>query len=67
MSDSINCQQILCKTICNECAFHLLVEGVVQCIHPDEADVNCGTIAFCNSFQPIREVDSPCVTYDNDE
>ncbi|MGH7998549.1 MAG: hypothetical protein ACREPR_03740 [Brasilonema sp.] len=39
----------------------------MQCIHPDEAGVNCATITFCNSFQPMQEVDSPCVYEDSDE
>ncbi|MBD2679177.1 MULTISPECIES: hypothetical protein [Nostoc] len=65
MSNSIDAQPLPCKTICNDCAFHVL-EGVVQCIHPDEAVVNCATVNFCNSFQPMQEVDSPCVTYGNE-
>ncbi|MBD2247440.1 hypothetical protein [Nostoc sp. FACHB-888] len=66
MSNLIDAQPLPCKTICNDCAFHVL-EGVVQCIHPDEAGVNCATVNFCNSFQPMQKVDSPCVTYGNDQ
>jgi hypothetical protein len=62
-----HCQLPLRKTICNDCAFHVLVEGVVQCIHPDELEVNCATVTFCNSFQPTQEVDSPCVSFGKDE
>jgi putative hydrolase of HD superfamily len=60
-------EQLPCKTICNDCAFHVLLEGVVQCIHPDELEINYATVTFCNSFQPMQEVDSPCVTYGEDE
>jgi hypothetical protein len=62
MSDSIEHQ-----TICNDCAFHTLVEGKIQCIHPDELEVNCSQVIFCNSFQSALIVDSPCVTFGNDE
>ncbi|MDM9379351.1 hypothetical protein QUB80_01335 [Chlorogloeopsis sp. ULAP01] len=67
MSNSIDAQPLPRETICNECAFHVLVEGVVQCIHPDETGVNCANVNFCNSFQPMQVVDSPCVTYGEDE
>ncbi|WP_375494091.1 hypothetical protein [uncultured Nostoc sp.] len=56
-----------CQTICNDCAFHALVEGAIECIHPDEFGVNCSTVIFCNSFEPTLIIDSPCVTYGNDE
>ncbi|QXE22482.1 hypothetical protein B6N60_01165 [Richelia sinica FACHB-800] len=36
---------------------------MVECVHPDEAGVNCSTVTFCSSFQPLVEVDSPCVTF----
>ncbi|MGJ5631196.1 hypothetical protein ABF638_18425 (plasmid) [Nostoc sp. CALU 1950] len=55
------------QTICNDCAFHALVEGAIECIHPDEFGVNCSTVIFCNSFEPALIIDSPCVTYGNDE
>nr|WP_292872767.1 hypothetical protein [Nostoc sp. LPT] len=56
-----------CQTICNDCAFHTLVEEAIMCIHPDESGVNCSTVIFCNSFEPALIIDSPCVTYGNDE
>ncbi|MGB3649674.1 MAG: hypothetical protein WBA41_00385 [Rivularia sp. (in: cyanobacteria)] len=54
------------KTICDECAFHVLVNNCMQCTHPLELEVNCYKVTFCNSFQPAEEVDSPCVSF-NDE
>lgn len=68
MSNSMNLQQPLpYQTICNDCAFHVQAEGSINCIHPQELDVNCSTVVFCNSFQRATEVDSPCVTFGNDE
>ncbi|MFN6571791.1 hypothetical protein [Dendronalium sp. ChiSLP03b] len=60
-------QSLPCQTICNDCAFHVKVEGAIECIHPDELEVICSTITFCNSFQPAQEIDSPCVSFGNDE
>lgn len=57
----------LSQTICCDCAFHLKVKGAIACTHPEELDVNCATVIFCNSFQPSQEVDSPCVTFGNDD
>jgi hypothetical protein len=51
------------KTICEDCAFQVLVNNIIECVHPDEAGVNCSTVSFCSSFQPLVEVDSPCVTF----
>ncbi|PMB44013.1 hypothetical protein CEN40_14765 [Fischerella thermalis CCMEE 5205] len=51
------------QTICSDCAFHVEVEGVIECIHPDESEINCSTVLFCNSFQSIQEVESPCVCF----
>ncbi|BAT54736.1 unknown protein [Nostoc sp. NIES-3756] len=59
-------EQKLSQTICDECAFHIQVTEVIACIHPEELDVNCATVIFCNSFQPSQEIDSPCVTFGND-
>ncbi|AFY31128.1 hypothetical protein [Calothrix sp. PCC 7507] len=76
MSDSINWQHKLSRenwqplkrqTICNDCAFHTKVAEVMQCIHPDEFEVNCSTIIFCNSFQPTQEIESPCVSFGKDD
>lgn len=53
-------------TICKDCAFSSQVDRGMECIHPDEVDVNCSTVVFCNSFQPVQEIDSPCVTFGND-
>jgi hypothetical protein len=65
MSNSSNWQNKLSeKTICNDCAFYVKVEGFIECIHPDEFEVNCSTVTFCSSFTPSEEVDSPCVTFD---
>jgi hypothetical protein len=55
------------KTICNDCAFHVLLEKSIKCLHPEESGVNCSAVIFCNSFQPVQEVDSPCVSYGSDE
>ncbi|NJR14929.1 MAG: hypothetical protein HC785_03965 [Calothrix sp. CSU_2_0] len=58
-----------CKNICNECIFHALVEDFTECLNPDELGVNCSTVVFCSSFQPTQQIDSPCVSFgeDNDE
>ncbi|BAY23550.1 hypothetical protein NIES2100_33420 [Calothrix sp. NIES-2100] len=73
MSDSIEYQYQLIseysqpsprQTICQDCAFHTKREDGIDCIHPDELQVNCSTIIFCNSFQPAQEIDSPCVSFD---
>ncbi|MDJ0615294.1 MAG: hypothetical protein QNJ63_00890 [Calothrix sp. MO_192.B10] len=55
------------KTICNECVFYDLVESTPQCLHPEEVGVNCSNVTFCNSFQPLQEIDSPCVSFSEDE
>jgi hypothetical protein len=52
------------KTICNDCAFVVMVEGAKKCVHPDEFEVNCSTVTFCSSFTPAVEIDSPCVSWD---
>jgi hypothetical protein len=52
-------QTISDQSICQECAFCLDTE----CTHPDELNVNCATVSFCNSFTPAVEIDSPCVTF----
>ncbi len=57
----------LSQSICSDCAFHIEVGDVLTCIHPEELDVSCATVIFCNSFQPSQEIDSPCVTFGNDE
>ncbi|MBF1991816.1 hypothetical protein [Fischerella thermalis] len=36
------------QTICSDCAFHVEVEGVIECIHPDESEINCSTVLFYN-------------------
>ncbi|MFM7408979.1 MAG: hypothetical protein ACKO3K_20550 [Cuspidothrix sp.] len=51
------------RTICQDCAFYLNL----QCTHPDESQVNSTTITFCNSFTPAVEIDSPCVSFADDE
>ncbi|MFN7523030.1 MAG: hypothetical protein ACK5RD_07715 [Aphanizomenon sp.] len=63
MSVSIDLQPILHKTICQDCAFYVKS----QCTHPDELDVNCATVNFCSSFTPAVEIDSPCVSFGNDD
>ncbi len=55
--------QLLHKTICEECAFYINLE----CTHPDELAVNCAKVTFCNSFTPAVEIDSPCVSFCNDD
>lgn len=63
MSNSINSQPVSCQSICKDCAFYVKLE----CTHPDESGVNCDTVIFCNSFTPVVEVDSPCVSFGNDD
>jgi len=67
MSDSTAGQALPCKTICDDCAFHTKVKEAMECIHPEELEVNCSTVVFCNSFQPSQEVDSPCVSFGKDD
>ncbi|WP_083468814.1 HD domain-containing protein [Nostoc piscinale] len=62
-----NCNFMPCETICNDCAFHLKNESGIECIHPDELAVNCAVVTFCSSFQPAKEIDSPCVTFGQEE
>lgn len=66
MPDSITNKSLKTKTICDECAFHELSNDKLQCTHPDESKVNCSTVVFCSSFQPLEEVDSPCVSFDDE-
>lgn len=63
MSDCKNVQIISCRSICRDCAFFVKLE----CSHPDEMGVNCATVIFCNSFTSAIEIDSPCVTFGNDD
>lgn len=58
---------MLYQTMCNNCAFHVEGENTIECIHPDESGVNCSTVIFCSSFQPAEEIDSPCVSFGNDD
>ncbi|MBD2342562.1 hypothetical protein [Anabaena subtropica] len=67
MSDSINSPHTLSHTICDDCAFHTKVEEAIKCIHPEELEANCATVIFCNSFQPVQEIDSPCVSFGKDD
>ncbi|MEA5574601.1 hypothetical protein [Calothrix sp. UHCC 0171] len=67
MSNANNKQLSACPTICNECISHTFVEGLSECLHPDESGVNCATVIFCSSFQPIQQVDSPCISFGEDE
>lgn len=60
-------QPLPCQTICNDCAFHVKVEEAIECIHPEELEINCSTVTFCSSFQPLQEVESPCVSFGIDE
>ncbi|MBD2455601.1 hypothetical protein H6G80_16115 [Nostoc sp. FACHB-87] len=64
---SNNNNSMSCQTICNECAFHVETESGIECIHPDELAVNCAIVTFCSSFQPAEEIDSPCVTFGQEE
>ena len=61
------CQPSLNQTICNDCIYYGLVEDTLQCSSPDEFQVNCATVVFCNSFVPMQEVESPCVSFDDRE
>ncbi|MFN5592180.1 MAG: hypothetical protein ACK482_01800 [Aphanizomenon sp.] len=54
---------MLHKTICQDCAFYVKLD----CTHPDESGVNCATVNFCSSFTPAVEIDSPCVSFGNDD
>jgi putative hydrolase of HD superfamily len=65
--ESLRDRSQLRKTICYDCAFHVKVEAAIKCTHPDELVVNCASVTFCSSFQPLKEIDSPCVTFGNDE
>ncbi|WP_231866988.1 hypothetical protein [Anabaena sp. 4-3] len=58
---------MLSQTMCYDCAFHLQVQGGIECIHPEEIGVNCDTVVFCSSFQPSQPIDSPCVAFGNDD
>ncbi|AUT00005.1 hypothetical protein CLI64_06180 [Nostoc sp. CENA543] len=55
------------QTLCHDCIFHVQAQDQVECIHPDEIGINCSAVVFCSSFQPLQEVDSPCVTFGQDE
>lgn len=63
MSELINKRN---KTLCNDCIFHVSRIGTIECTHPEEFEINCYNITFCNSFQPMHEVESPCVAYGQD-
>ncbi|GJD18687.1 hypothetical protein RIVM261_036430 [Rivularia sp. IAM M-261] len=63
MSELINKRN---KTLCNDCIFHVSRIGAIECIHPDEFEINCYNVTFCSSFQPMHEVESPCVAYGQD-
>ncbi|AFY57030.1 hypothetical protein Riv7116_4611 [Rivularia sp. PCC 7116] len=71
MSDLIKRKTYSVKTICNDCAFHTFLNTKLntklQCTHPEELPVNCSKVTFCNSFQPMQEVDSPCVSFDDEK
>jgi hypothetical protein len=54
------------RTICNDCIFHLVTTGAIECTHPLEFGVNCYNVTFCSSFQPMHEVESPCVVWSED-
>ncbi|MEM7725300.1 MAG: hypothetical protein AAF208_02880 [Cyanobacteria bacterium P01_A01_bin.45] len=53
-------------TICNDCVFYSINQEQTECTHPLEIGINCSKVVFCSSFQPLREVDSPCVTFDEE-
>jgi hypothetical protein len=55
------------QTICHGCLFSMLVNNSPICTHPDETGINCANVIFCNSFQPKEEVESPCVSFGEDE
>lgn len=53
-------------TICNDCAFCRMTNDTKECTHPLELGIDCCKVVFCSSFQPLKEVDSPCVTFDDE-
>lgn len=55
------------KNLCHDCIFHIIENNLTECTNPDESGVNCSQVVFCSSFQPMQEIDSPCVTFGNDE
>jgi hypothetical protein len=55
------------QTICDECIFSTQISDLPTCIHPDETKIDCTNVIFCSSFQPINEVESPCVSFGEDE
>ncbi|MCP6758307.1 MAG: hypothetical protein NHB32_05885 [Fischerella sp. CENA71] len=76
MFDSINWKHKFSKeysqssprqTICIDCAYHIKVEGIIECIHPEELEINCSAVMFCNSFQSTQEIESPCVSFDDEK
>jgi hypothetical protein len=54
-------------TICDECIFSVQINDLPTCINPDETKIDCTNVIFCSSFQPINEVESPCVCFGEDE
>lgn len=54
------------KTLCDDCIFHVSRIGAIECTHPEEFEINCYNVIFCSSFQPMHEVESPCVAYGQD-
>jgi hypothetical protein len=66
MSDSIKDQPPR-QSICNDCTFHALIAERIECIHPDELEVSCSTVIFCDSFQSTVFVDSPCVSFGDNQ
>ncbi len=70
MSDLTKRKTLPHQTICDDCAFGTVLNNKsnikLQCTHPAESGVNCSTVTFCNSFQPMHEVDSPCVSFDDE-
>lgn len=64
--DQIN-QKNSQSLLCHDCVFHITGADAIECIHPDEFEVDCATVTFCSSFQPTQEIDSPCVTFGQDE
>lgn len=63
MAEFSDLQAVSCQSICEECAFYVKLE----CTHPDEIDINCAKVTFCNSFTLAVEVDSSCVSFGNDD
>ncbi|MEM7552995.1 MAG: hypothetical protein AAF378_02670 [Cyanobacteria bacterium P01_A01_bin.84] len=53
------------NNICNDCAFYNVNDRIKECTHPLELGIDCSRVVFCSSFQPLHEVDSPCVTFDD--